>query len=175
MKPRLTLALALLVAFSLGLASFHPIAAAMEKLSATTCSTVNACIVAHNTTDGPGIDAFSKNGIGLLGTTGVRSNIAPLGAAGVAGIDRATSQDTVGVLGMSNGGNGTIGISKRGLGVGGATISGEFAIEGIDDATGDQSDAIYASAPNGALLIGGDGSTGSFYIDGAGNLSLTGQ
>ena len=67
-----------------------------------------------------------------------------------------------------------IGISKRGLGVGGVTKSGDFAIEGIDTATGDRSDTIYASAPNGALLIGGEGATGSFYIDGAGNLSLTG-
>ena len=174
MKPRLTLALALLVAFSLGLASFHPIAVAMEQLSATTCSTTNACIVAHNTADGPGIDAFSKNGTGVLGTTGVRSSIASNLSAGVTGIDRATSQNTVGVLGESIGGNGTIGISKRGLGVGGATESGDFAIEGIDNATTDGSDTIYASAPNGALLIGGDGATGSFYIDGAGNLSLTG-
>ena len=134
MKSRLTLALTLLIAFSLGLASFHPIAVAMEQLSATTCSTTNACIVAHNTADGPGIGAFSKQGIGVLGTTGVRSNIAPFLGAGVAGIDRATSQNTVGVLGESIGGNGMIGISKRGLGVGGLTNSGDFAIEGIDTA-----------------------------------------
>ena len=97
MKPRLTLALALLVAFSLGLASFHPIAVAMEQLSATTCSTTNACIVAHNTADGPGIEAFSKNGTGVLGTTGVRSSIASNLGAGVTGIDRAHTKHGRGV------------------------------------------------------------------------------
>jgi hypothetical protein len=174
MKTRLTLALALLVAFSLGLASFHPIAVAMEQLSATTCSTATACIVAHNTTEGPGIDAFSKGGIGILGTSGVKSSLERLLPAGVAGINRATSQDTAGVLGESIAGYGTIGFSKRGLGVIGVTDSGDFAIEGIDDATGDSSDTIYASAPNGALLVAGEGATGSFYFDGAGNLSLSG-
>jgi hypothetical protein len=175
MKTRLTLALALLVAFALGLASFHPIAVAMEQLSTTTCSTVTACIVAHNTTEGLGIDAFSKGGIGILGTSGVKSNLGHLLPAGVAGIAKANSPNTAGVLGESIAGYGTVGFSKRGLGVIGVTGSGDFAIEGLDDATGDSSDTIYASAPNGALLMGGEGATGSFYIDGAGNLSLTGQ
>jgi hypothetical protein len=175
MKSRLTLALALLVAFCLGLASFHPIAVAMEQLAANTCSTNNACIVAHNTAAGPGIAALSKSGVGVLGTTGAGSKIAPLFSAGVAGLDKADSENSAGVFGSSIGGNAMIGISKGGLGVGGATNTGDYAIEGINTAPTDGSVAIYASAPNGALIMGGEGSTGSFYIDGAGNLSLSGQ
>jgi hypothetical protein len=175
-KLHLVRSAALLTAFVAGVASYHPVASAMENLAATACSATKACTAAVNQGKGPGFNGTSERGSGLLGIT--KNPSATLGAQyGVFGWDKSTDggSNDGGVKGYSRTGLGVAGLSISGYGMIGASASG-IGIAGVATGTTPASAAVLADAENGAAIFSGIGeAASSITIDTAANITTTGQ
>jgi hypothetical protein len=173
MKSRVVLTIALLCAFALGLASFHPIANAMEQFAAGTCSSAKPCVAATNLAKGQGFSGSSAFGTGVRGITTNATTTHP--EQGVLGWDRSAVTTNAGVYGRSNMGTAVLGESQTGAAIIGAT-NGSIGIAGYTGSTAASSVALAAEAPNGADLFLAEGAgDSSVTIDGAANVTTTGQ
>jgi hypothetical protein len=176
MKSRLVRSAALLFTFVLGLASYHPIAIAMENLAASTCLATKACVAALNQGKGPAFKGSSQKGSGLLGIT--KNPSATLGPQyGVFGWDNSTDggTDDGGVKGFSRAGAGVVGLSSSGYGMVGASTT-SIGLVALTTSTVGTSSAILADAESGAAIFSGTGAAASAVtIDAAANITTTGQ
>lgn len=136
-----------LVAFAIGLITYHPVANAMSLVVMAACKSANACTGATNSGHGPGLFGISVQGFGVQGET------QSISGTGVYGYEPSS-------VGM---GNGVMGQTANH----GAGIYGE--------ATGLYGTAIYGTAPNGADVIQGWGSNfDEFYVDANTNIHTNG-
>jgi len=176
MKSRLIRSAVLLSTFVLGLATYHPIAVAMENLAASTCLAAKACVTAVNQGKGAAFKGSSDKGPGLLGIT--KNPSATLGPQyGVFGWDNSTDGGTNdgGVKGFSRAGVGVVGLSRTGYGMVAASAS-SIGLAGVTTSTLATSSAILADAENGGSIFFGTGAGGStVIIDGGANITTTGQ
>ena len=119
MKPRVLASVALLGAFVLGLAIYHPTAWASEIMAVTKCALASTpCNGGNNSSSGSGTSGVSTNGNGVVGQTKFPSKTSSKYKAGVYGQDvSATGVWDTGVWGTSVRGTAVLGTSSNNIGV----------------------------------------------------------